>query len=110
MVTVLLKISSAPKRRREILQAIRPVLAPARVQPGCTSSLLCQDLENPNQLILVQEWNSQSELQNHFRSKDFKRILAAMEMADERPEMIFHIGGKTAGLEFVNSGGQSDEI
>lgn len=100
---VVLKIVISPASRKEILQTIRPLLAPTRVLKGCIRINLFQDIECPNVITLVEEWRSQVELDYHLCSDEFKTILAVMEMSSKPPEIRFHTIAKTGGLEFVDA-------
>lgn len=98
-----LQVVASPGIRKEILQTIRPLLAPTRVQEGCIKISLYQDIESPNVLTLVEEWNSQDALDYHLCSDEFKKILAVMEMSSKQPEIRFHTVAKTGGLEVVQA-------
>jgi quinol monooxygenase YgiN len=100
---VVLKVMVPPAKRKEILQSIRPLLAPTRVLKGCIRIHFLQDLECPNALTLVEEWKSEGDLEYHLCSDEFKTILAVMEMSSKPPEIRFHSITKTSGLEFVTA-------
>lgn len=100
---VILKVMASPAKRKDILQAIRPLLAPTRVLKGCVRIHFYQDLEYPNSLTLVEEWKGLDDLKYHLSSDEFKTILAVMEMSSKAPEIRFHTIAKTGGLEFVTA-------
>lgn len=105
---VVLQVVATSTKRKEILRAIRPLLAPTRVLKGCIRINLLQDIESPNVLTLVEEWKSQGDLDYHLCSDEFKMILQVMEMSRKRPEIRFHTIAGTSGLEVVQAvrGGQ----
>jgi quinol monooxygenase YgiN len=88
---------------KEILQSVRPLLAPTRVLSGCVSISFYQNIENPNVLSLVEEWQSQADLDYHLCSDEFKRLLSVMEMSSRKPEIRFMTISRTAGLEAVEA-------
>lgn len=100
---VVLKVIASPAKRKEILQTVRPLLAPTRVLKGCVRIQFFQDVECPNVLMLVEEWKSQVDLEYHLCSDEFKTILAVMEMSSKPPEIKFHTVAKTSGLEMVTA-------
>lgn len=100
---VVLQVVASTTKRKEILQAIRPLLAPTRVLKGCIRINLLQDIESPNVLTLVEEWKTQRDLGRHLCSDEFKMILEVMEMSKKRPEIRFHTIAETAGLEVVKA-------
>jgi quinol monooxygenase YgiN len=100
---VVLNVIASPAKRKEMVQAVRPLLAPTRVLNGCARISFYQNIENPNALTLVEEWHSQSDLDYHLCSQEFKRLLAVMEMSSKQPEIRFITVSKTAGLETVQA-------
>lgn len=103
MVTCTLRILASPERRGEILHTIRSVLGPTEVQPGCISCRVLQDADDPNALTLIEEWESQTDLDRHLRSCEYDRILAVMDMACEPPEMKLSTASNTSGIEAVRA-------
>lgn len=102
-IIVVIQVMAHPERQKEILQAVRPLLAPTRVLRGCLSVNFHQDIESPEVLTLVEEWKSQADLDYHLCSEEFKRILAVMEMSSKQPAIRFHSIAKTSGLEMVQA-------
>ncbi len=52
-------------------------------------------------LRFVERWRSREEMERHIRSDRYLRILAAMELSSERPEISFHAVSETKGLELI---------
>jgi len=52
---------------------------------------------------LVEEWESQAQLDLRLRSDDYRSVLAAIEMAQEQPAIHFDTVTRRAGLEIVAS-------
>lgn len=103
MIIVTLHVEVLAKIRENVLQTIRAMLEPTRVQPGCISFRSYQDIENENRLCLVEEWRLRSDLDCHIRSDDYRKLLELMEMSEERPELLFRTISRTEGLEVVRS-------
>ena len=103
MVISTLRIVTAPKSRAEVIRTLAAQLGPTRVQPGCHRCDLYQDIENREAITLVEEWESQAELDLRLRSDDYRAILATVELARERPEVRFDTVLSRAGLEIVAS-------
>jgi quinol monooxygenase YgiN len=62
---------------------------------------LYQDIEDPNALTLVEEWESRTDLDKHIRSSEYKKVLAAMDLSDQPPEIKFNDILKTDGMELI---------
>ncbi len=53
----------------------------SRLEPGCISHAVHQDVENPSRLVFVEEWTDQAALTAHFAvpaSPAFARAIAAL--------------------------------
>ena len=103
MIISTLRILTAPKSRAEVVRALTAQLGPTRVQPGCHRCDLYQDIENRETITLVEEWESQAELDLRLASEDYRSVLAAIEMAQEQPVIHFDTVTRRTGLEIVAS-------
>jgi len=103
MVVSTLRILTAPKSRAEVVRTLSAQLGPTRVQPGCHRCDLYQDIENRETITLVEEWESQAELDLRLRSDDYRSVLAVIELAQVQPIIHFDTVTRRGGLEIVAS-------
>jgi quinol monooxygenase YgiN len=82
---------------------VRPILGPTRVKPGCISAACYQDPDDPDTLALIEEWETQSDLEAHIRSDEYRNILALMDLSTRFPEVKVKTVLKTEGLEFIEA-------
>ena len=101
MLITNVQINAPPGRRDEILKTLRSLLGPTRVLPGCVSCRFYQDVENPNLLTLIEEWEDREALDRYIRSNDYRKILAAMDLASEPPEVQFCSVSSVLGMELI---------
>jgi len=73
------------------------------VQSGCRKCDLYQDVEHPEAITLVEEWESQADLDPRLRSEDYRAVLAAIELSQELPLIHFDTVTRRTGLEIVAS-------
>jgi quinol monooxygenase YgiN len=103
LVISTLRIVTAPQSRAEVVRTLRAQLGPTSVQLGCRKCNLYQDVENPELITLVEEWESQADLDLRLRSDDYRAVLGAIELSREQPEIHFDTVTRRAGLEVVAS-------
>ena len=103
MITVTLDITASPEKRGEILDILRSFLEPTRVQPGCISCRLYQDLENQNVIAYEEMWQTQADLDRHICSDNYRNILFVMEMSSESPEIKFNTISHSTGMESIEA-------
>jgi quinol monooxygenase YgiN len=103
MYMVILRIKLPRNRRKDFLDAARMFSGRCRVQPGCLSCRFYQELDNTDTAILIQEWDSRTNLNDHMRSNEFRIILSLMELSSETPKFKLSTVFKTEGLEAIET-------
>jgi quinol monooxygenase YgiN len=103
MVVVTLWFKVPGERRKDFLDSARLVIEPTLIQPGCISCRLCQALNDPNAVFLVEEWESREKLDRHIKSEQYRIILSLMEFSSENPEFKINTISKTEGLEAIQT-------
>ena len=103
MVTATFRVVVYPERRDDVLKTLRPLIGPTEVQPGCISCRIHQDVDNANILTLVEEWETQADLDKHIASDDFRRVLAVLDLSIKPPEIRFDGISQTAGIELIKA-------
>ena len=103
MIIVTLRIKVPGNRRKEFLDSARLIVGPTKVQPGCIGCNFYQDLDEPDAVLLVEEWESRENLEHHIKSDSYRIILSLMELSDEAPEIKFNTISKTEGLEAIEA-------
>jgi quinol monooxygenase YgiN len=103
MILATLKMIVRPERRGDLLETMRGMLEPARVERGCLSYHLYEDIENRNAFVLVEEWKTQKDLESHLRTDNQQRLLALMDLLSEQPELRFNTVSHTAGMDLIEN-------
>ena len=103
MITVNLRISVPHERHKDFMNSARLIPGPTRIQPGCISCRLYQDLDEPDAVFLVEEWESRKKLDRHFNSDQYRVILSLMEASDRFPDIKINTISKTEGLEAIEA-------
>ena len=101
MILVTLKMIVQPERRSDLLETMRGMLEPARVERGCLSYRLYEDVENRNAFVLLEEWATQEDLERHISKDNERRLLALMDLLSEQPELRFNTVSHTAGMDLI---------
>lgn len=99
MIVSSTKISVIPENRKEFLQTLVSLIGRVRNEKGCVSHNVYQDVEDENAFIIIEEWETQADLDNHLRSDRFGVLLGALSLLSETPEIRFNTLAQTAGIE-----------
>jgi len=103
VILVTLRMVVRPERRSDLLETMRGMLEPARVERGCLSYRLYENVEDRNTFVLVEEWKTQKDLESHIRTDNQRRLLALMDLLNEEPELRFNTVSHTAGMDLIEN-------
>ncbi len=103
MIVCTLILTVSETDRRKVIASLTPLVGWTQVQPGCQACHLLSDVEDPRALVLLEEWDTQEQLDSHLRSEDYRRVVAAMELSQEAPEIQFCTVETTGGFEVVEA-------
>jgi len=102
-ILVTLKMIVRPERRSDLLETMRGMLEPSRVERGCLSYCFYEDVENSNAFVLLEEWATQEDLERHISKDNQRRLLALMDLLSEQPELRFNTVSHTAGMDLIEN-------
>ncbi|MCE5231587.1 antibiotic biosynthesis monooxygenase [bacterium] len=101
MFVFLLKIVPAPRLRQQIVEMLRSVEGPTSAMQGNLGCEIYEGIEDEQRILYIERWKSEADARPHIQSSIFERILAAMDLAAEPPEIKFIEGARTWGMELV---------
>jgi len=101
MIFVTLRMNVRPERRSDLLETMRGMLEPVRVERGCLSYRLYEDVEDRNTFVLVEEWKTRIDLESHIRTDNHRRLMALMDLLNEQPELRFNTVSHTSGMDLI---------
>jgi quinol monooxygenase YgiN len=105
MVVVIARVQTDADRRAELVRIGQTLAAASRQEPGCISYQVCQDTEDQNGFVFVEQWETEEALQTHFRSSHIAEFMAAVPAAVEgRPDIKFHTVASSRDLADVGAG------
>lgn len=87
MLMVVIRVSAIPEKRREFLQTLRLLADETRRSAGCLSHEWYQSAEQPDVMILLEQWESREHLRRHQRSESFRVFAGAVRTLAEGFEM-----------------------
>jgi quinol monooxygenase YgiN len=101
MIIFSLKINVPPEKITDAIQTVRSFIGWTCAQPGCISMVFYQDINDPDKMMLFEEWKEWDSLESHIRSDAFRDILEIMEISSEQPEIKFYEVPSTKGIEYI---------
>jgi quinol monooxygenase YgiN len=101
MTTTRITVSSA--NRCELFQTILTLLVPIMNEKGCRSSRFYLDSADNNSGMLVEEWDTREDWDNHLQSRDCAVFLGAVRVLCRPTSVDFKLLSYVAGIEAVTS-------
>lgn len=101
MIIITLHLKVAPEKRWEMLKTIHPLIGPTSVQTGCLHCALYSSTQNDDELVLLEKWETNKNLERHIRSDEFRKVIAAMEVVSSPPEINFYETDSIKGMELL---------
>ncbi len=67
------------------MRALGALLGPTRAAAGCMQAHLYADVDKPQTLFLVEEWESRAQFERNLDTAKINTIVAAIELCGEAP-------------------------
>jgi len=90
MIMVIIKMNVRSEKRTELTQTIASLIVSIRKDKGCKRCDFYQSMENENDLLLLEEWDTQENLQSHVNSGRFRVLRGTTNLLMKPYEMGFH--------------------
>lgn len=91
-IQVVAHITALSGKEAEVESTLSGLVEPTRQEPGCIHYELLQNLNNPTEFTLLEEWESQNALDGHTAAAHTKAAEAKMESLIKKspPDVRFY--------------------
>ena len=79
-----------PEKRKELSQTLQSIVELVRKESGCLQSGFCQSVEDGNDFLVIEEWATEKDSDEHLRSDIFTVLLGAGSLMRRPPEITIH--------------------
>jgi len=98
-LTITMNVSTA--NRQKVVETVRSLTEPTKVQEGCLSFDLSEDLFEEGNLVLNQKWRDKLTLTRHMRSGRFRSLLIALDLLGSPPRITLSYVSHELELESI---------
>jgi quinol monooxygenase YgiN len=95
------RIKPPPERQADVLEVLHSVRGRIQDQSGCSGCHVYEEGEPEPAIVFVERWASEEALEVHLRSDLYLRVLAAIELSGEPPDIRFEHVSATEGIEVI---------
>jgi quinol monooxygenase YgiN len=100
VVIQVVRVAIRPEARERWLDAVRVNAEQTRAEDGCEAYEVCEDVESPNTFVIVERWASLDAQFRHFRTPDFRRLMAGLgDLVAGPPEVSINEVSRTLTLD-----------
>jgi len=85
MIVLNMKMDVVPEKKLEVTQTVLSMVSEIRRSKGCIKCCFYEDVENECRFTLIEEWNSQKDIDVYLRSEHFKLLIGSMSHLLVRP-------------------------
>src|SRR5262245_17468601 len=103
MVVATIRAPVPLDNRRELVQTLQSLCPQIRRHQGCLSYHFYFEYGEEDSFCLIEEWDTQSDLDKHLKSGDFAILLGAINVLKGPAEIEFKLLSQTAGIEAVEA-------
>jgi quinol monooxygenase YgiN len=100
MVIQVVNVSIRPDQRDRWLELVGRNAVQTRAEDGCESYRVCENVESPDEFVLVEEWTSLEAQYRHFRNPDFAALMGSLsDVLAGPPDVSIHEVKSTQNLD-----------
>jgi len=103
MIVVRITINVVSEKRKELVQTLLSMIEPTGKEPGCLSYDVFCDIEDKNRFILLEEWKTREDLDDHLRSHRFSVLLGSTPLLCEPPKTQIDTVSQSEGREAIDA-------
>jgi quinol monooxygenase YgiN len=80
-----------PHKQQEFMQTIRLVKEKIKQEKGLVKISLFQEIDNSSRFNMIEEWETQDDLDNHTRSENFRVLVGALKVLSRHSEIRYNL-------------------
>jgi quinol monooxygenase YgiN len=98
-----MKLFPSGKQQPQMVEILKSVQDLTRRSLGCVCCWLSEEDYLNDHILYTEQWETEADLHKHIRSDIYRRVLAAMEMSKQTPEINFYYATEKKGFELVEA-------
>jgi quinol monooxygenase YgiN len=104
MIVTVGRVTTDAQRREELVRVGQAVAQASRAEDGCIDYRIYQDMENPDEFVFVEEWESDEALRRHFATSHVAEFMQAiLATLAGPPDVKFHTVASSLDLADVGA-------
>lgn len=101
MIRSEIELPVGPTQPFDIVALLRPLVSFLRYVKGNAGCCLWERIGDTRSICFITQWCSRDDLDRHFVSKEFRMVLAAMDLCAAKPSVSFCQVDEIDGMEYI---------
>ena len=101
VVTCLIDMHFAPENLERAVQLLLSLVQRTEATPGCRTCAVLRDAANEGRVRYNETWDVEPAFQRHVQSEEFRRVLVAMDMCCEEPQVVIGNLSGRSGMAYL---------
>ena len=89
------------KEMENALRLLLSVKDRVQAKPGCLFCLVSRNANEEDGLYYTEKWETEAAFRRHVRSEEFQRVLIAMDLCSEEPQIVVGDLLGRGGIEYL---------
>jgi quinol monooxygenase YgiN len=103
MIVFRITMNVIPEKQLEMIQTLLSMIEPTTKEAGCISYGVFCDIEDKNRFSLLEEWETQEDLDHHIASHRFGVLLGTKALLREPLEIQIHTVSHSEGMDAIHT-------
>ena len=103
MMLSIIKILPIPEKRKEVFDILISNKGPTQAIHSCLAFSICEEEGDEGTIVYIEQWRTWEDFIRHIRSDLYTRILEAMELSRNKPEVSFFEVSSMKGMELIEA-------
>lgn len=103
MIISVLRLLPISDQREAVLRILRSMTAQTMAKPGCVCCGVYEGYGFNPRVLYLEEWTSEEEMHRHIQSELYLRVLTAMDLSKDEPQISFHHVSSTEHIELIET-------
>jgi len=99
VIIIFVRLEVRPEKRKELSQTLLSIVEQLRKESGCLRAGFYRNAENEDDFLVVEEWATQKDWDEHRRSDIFTVLMGAGTLMRRPPDIVIHTVSRSTELE-----------
>ena len=98
-----IKLLPQPDKRQAMIDILKNMEALTSAKPDCICCCVYEQINDRRAVLYIEKWQTREAFDLHVQSSMYMRLLTAMELSGEAPEIQFCWVSETMGMELIET-------